>query len=63
MVLTRSEKEELVIQLYEEGKTIREIAKEVHMSFGPIGNIIQKKQVKPAMITIANMQNQRKLKL
>lgn len=42
MVLTRSEKEELVTQLYEEGKTIREIAKEVHMSFGPIGKIIRK---------------------
>ncbi|MGH9994534.1 MAG: hypothetical protein ACRD4J_04775 [Nitrososphaeraceae archaeon] len=42
MILTRSEKEELVVQLYEEGKTIREIAKEVHMSFGPIGNIIRK---------------------
>lgn len=42
MVLTRSEKEELVKQLYEEGKTVREIAKEVRMSFGPIGNIIRK---------------------
>jgi hypothetical protein len=42
MVLTRSEKEELVKRLYEEGKTYREIAKEVHMSFGPIGNIIRK---------------------
>jgi hypothetical protein len=42
MVLTRSEKEDMVKQLYEEGKTIREIAKEVHMSFGPIGNIIRK---------------------
>ncbi|MPZ08290.1 MAG: hypothetical protein GEU26_18065 [Nitrososphaeraceae archaeon] len=42
MVLKRSEKEELVKQLYEEGKTIREIAKEVHMSFGPIGNIIRR---------------------
>ena len=42
MVLTRSEKEELVKQLNEEGKTIREIAKEVHMSFGPIANIIRK---------------------
>jgi DNA-binding CsgD family transcriptional regulator len=42
MVLTRSEKEELVKQLYEEGKTYREIAKEAHMSFGPIGNIIRK---------------------
>ena len=42
MVLTRSEKEELVKQLYEEGKTVHEIAKEVHMSFGLIGNIIRK---------------------
>jgi hypothetical protein len=42
MVLTSSEKEELVKQLYEEGKTIREIAKEVRMSFGPIGKIIRK---------------------
>jgi transposase-like protein len=42
MVFTRSEKEELVKQLYEEGKTIREIAKEGHMSFGSIGNIIRK---------------------
>jgi hypothetical protein len=42
MVLTRSEKEDLVVQLYEEGKSYREIAKEVHMSFGPIGNIIRK---------------------
>jgi hypothetical protein len=41
MVLTRSEKEELVKKFYEEGKTIREIAKEVHMSFSPIGNIIR----------------------
>lgn len=42
MVLTRSEKEELDKQLYEEGKTLREIANEVRMSFGPIGNIIRK---------------------
>ncbi len=41
MVFSRSEKEELVIRRYEEGKNIREIAKEVHMSFGPIGNIIR----------------------
>jgi transposase-like protein len=36
MVLTRSEKEELVKRLYEEGKTYREIAKEVRMSFGQL---------------------------
>lgn len=42
MVLTRLEKEELVKQLYEEGKTYREIAKKVHMSFGQIGKILRK---------------------
>lgn len=42
MVLTRVEKEELVKQLYEEGKTIREIAKVVHMSFTDIAAIIRK---------------------
>lgn len=41
-MLTRAEKEELVKQLYEEGKTIREIAKVVHMSFTDIAAIIRK---------------------
>ena len=39
-MLTRKEKEELVIELYKQGKTIREIAKEVHMSFSRISEII-----------------------
>jgi DNA-binding Lrp family transcriptional regulator len=42
MVFSRREKEERVKQLYEEGKTVREIAKEVHMSFSDIGAIIKK---------------------
>lgn len=42
MVLTRAEKEALVKRLYEEGKTIREIAKEAHMSFTDIAAIIRK---------------------
>lgn len=42
MVLTIAEKEELVKQLYREGKTIREIAKVVHMSFTDIAAIIRK---------------------
>jgi len=42
MVLSRSEKEQRIIEMYEAGHTIREIAKEVRMSFGPIGNIIRK---------------------
>ena len=41
-MLTRVDKEKQVIRLYIEGKTMREIAKEVHMSFGDIGVIIRK---------------------
>jgi hypothetical protein len=41
-MLSRTEKEQRVIELYQEGKTIREIAREVHMSFGNIGSIIRK---------------------
>ena len=39
-MLTREQKETLVIELYKQGKTIREIAKEVHMSFSRISKII-----------------------
>src|SRR5919198_998404 len=42
MFTSRAEKESRVIHLYNEGKTIREIAREVHMSFGDIGSIIKK---------------------
>jgi hypothetical protein len=38
----RVEKEQRVVELYQQGKTIREIAHEVHMSFGDIGNSIRK---------------------
>ena len=41
-MLSRTEKEQRVIELYQQGKTIREIAREVHMSFGNIGSIIRK---------------------
>ncbi len=41
-ILTKLQKEKKVIELYEQGKTIREISKEVHMSFGDIGAIIKK---------------------
>jgi hypothetical protein len=41
-LLTRQEKEKLVIDLYKQGKTIREIAKEVHMSFGDIGALAKR---------------------
>ena len=42
MLLSKKEKEKLVIQLANEGKTIREIAKIVHMSFRDICKIINK---------------------
>ena len=42
MLITRTEKEKLVIKLAEEGKTTRDIAKEVHVSLKDIGKIIHK---------------------
>ena len=41
-MLSRVEKEQRVIELYKQGRSIREIAHEVHMSFGDIGAIIKK---------------------
>ncbi len=41
-ILTRQERERLVLDLYNQGKTIREIAKEVRMSFRDIGDILNK---------------------
>ncbi len=41
-MLTRQEKEKLVIDLYNQGKTIRDIAKELRMSFRDIGAILRK---------------------
>ena len=42
-LLTREEKEDLVIKLSNEGKNIREIAKEAHVNFTEIGKILKKK--------------------
>jgi hypothetical protein len=41
-VLNRRDKEQLVIKFHQEGKTIRETAQQVHMSFKDIGTIIRK---------------------
>jgi transposase len=41
-IRTRQERERLVLDLYNQGKTIREIAKEVRMSFRDIGAILNK---------------------
>ncbi len=40
--MSRAEKEQFVIQLYKEGKTVRQIAALIHMSFGNIGTITRK---------------------
>jgi hypothetical protein len=42
VVLNKQEKEELVIRLHKEGKTVREIAHAAHLSFTDIGSIIRK---------------------
>jgi transposase len=42
MVITRKERERYVLDLYNQGKTIREIAKEARMSFRDIGAILNK---------------------
>jgi hypothetical protein len=42
MILTRQERERLVLDLYNQGNTIRQIAKETRMSFRDIGVILNK---------------------
>jgi len=41
-MISKTEKQQRVIELYQQGKTVREIAQDVHMSFGDIGTIIKK---------------------
>jgi hypothetical protein len=41
-MLSRTEKEQRVIELYQQGKTISEIAQDIHMSFADMGSIIRK---------------------
>src|SRR5687768_9609351 len=40
-MLSREEKERLVIDLFNQGKTIRDIAKDLRMSFRDIGSILK----------------------
>ena len=42
MILNRRDKEQLVVKLYQEGKSIREIAQKARLSFTDIGAIIRK---------------------
>jgi hypothetical protein len=41
-VQNKYDKEQLVIKLHQEGRTMRDIVTMVHMSFGDIGKIIRK---------------------
>jgi hypothetical protein len=41
-ILNGRDKEQLVIALHSQGKTIRQIASAAHLSFTDIGNIIKK---------------------
>jgi cytidylate kinase len=43
-MLTRQEREQVVLDLYNQGKTIRDIAKEVRMSFRDIGAVLKKEE-------------------
>ena len=42
VILNKKEKEELVVKLHREGKTIRQIAAAAHLSFSDIGTIIRR---------------------
>ena len=42
VLLNKKEKEELVVKLYLDGKPIRDIAQQAHLSFGTIGKIIRR---------------------
>ena len=45
-MLTRLEREQVVVDLHNQGKTIRDIAKEIRMSFRDIGAVLKKEEEK-----------------
>jgi hypothetical protein len=45
-MLTRLERDQMVLDLYNQGRTIRDIAKEVRMSFRDIGAVLKKEEEK-----------------
>ena len=45
-MLTRQEREQIVLDLYNQGKTIRDIAKQVRISFRDIGAVLKKEEEK-----------------
>ena len=60
MILSKSEKEGLVIKLANEGRTTREIAEQVHISFRAIGEIINR--VTGDDVAIEEEEKERRLK-
>ena len=60
MILNKSEKEDLVIKLANEGRTTREIAEQVHISFRAIGKIIDR--VTGDDVAIEDEEKERRLK-
>ncbi len=61
--MNREEKHQLVIKLFKEGKPMREIAKEVHMSFGDIGSITRKENEDKEPKSMEKSQESQALKL
>jgi len=51
---TYNEREKKVLELYDQGKNTREIAKELRMSLRDIGLILKKGQVNHGIVTIMN---------
>jgi len=60
VVLNQAEKEKLVIRLHQEGKTIRDIAHQVHMSFKDIGTIIRRTDGQEDDIETKDLKNKSK---
>jgi hypothetical protein len=56
MVLNRRNKEQLVIELHRQGKSIREIASTAHLSFSDIGSIIRKIEGRDDKVILWNAQ-------
>lgn len=53
-MLNRHEKEQLVVRMHQDGKTMRDIASAAHMSFGDIGNIIKRIDGRADDINLSN---------
>ena len=58
ILLNKFEKEKRVIELHLEGKTIREIAKEAHLSFRDISKIIKEYEKKKRLESKKEENNQ-----